>query len=285
MKRLFCVTAVLGAVVALSARESLAQRGDTKGPGGPPRSSAAKAAPRTPATRPPTRTGSHAKVPESKHMPGVMSVNNAGPHATAYGWGGKHPQPFSPTWYAEHPHAWHATHPHADVFVAATAVGLAGWLTTPAPAAVVGPAGGTVSGETSETSAAAPDTTPSAEPPAAADNPAPAAAGNEDNAQWLPLGVFALRSADSVRATRMIQLAVNHDGQLHGSHFDLLSDEVESVEGSVNKSDAQAQWRIGARGKVVFQTPLVELTKPEATILAQVPDGTVGAWKLVQVPK
>lgn len=283
MKKLFCVAVVLGVVVALSAREALAQRGGAKGPGGPPRGGAAKAAPRTPATRPPARPGSHAGVPESKHLPGVMSVNNAGPRATAYGWGGKHPQPFSPTWYAEHPNAWHAAHPHADVFVAATAVGLAGWLATPAPVAVVGSASGTVASGTSEATAAA--ATPTSEAPATADDPIPAAAGSGDDAQWLPLGVFALRSADSVQATRMIQLAISHDGQLRGSHYDLLSDEVESVEGSVDKTTAQAQWRIGARGKVVFQTPLVELTKPEGTILAQFPDGTVGAWKLVQVAK
>jgi len=287
MKRLWCVAAVSGVMIGLAASEALAQpggRGGPKGPGGPPRGGAAHAAPRT---APPTHPSNPPGIRESGRLPGVMTVHNAGnlgSRATAYGWSGAHPQPFSPAWYAEHPNAWQATHPHADLFVAATAVGLAGWLAAPVvPVAVAGSGGGSSAGDTS---GATTTTTPSPEPSAAADNPAQTAtAASSDDTQWMPLGVFALRLADSARATRMIQLAVSHDGLLRGSHYDLLSDEVESIEGAVNKKDLRATWRIGPRGKVEFQTLLGELTKPEATVAAQFPDGTVGAWKLVQIPK
>jgi hypothetical protein len=99
----------------------------------------------------------------------------------------------------------------------------------------------------------------------------------------MPLGVFALKPDGQTRATRLVQLSISREGVVRGSHYDLLSDDVHGIQGAVDKQALRIAFAIGESGKVVFQGPLGELTRPEARVTAYFPDGKTAAWRMVQV--
>jgi hypothetical protein len=280
-----------GLIGVLTANEALAQRGGrgggSRGPGG--LGGAGGAPHRGPAT-PAGNLGLNrtpAKVtPSSK--PATNPVVGSGAAArqlpTAYGWANPAHQPFTPAWYANHPNAWKATHPHADAVLAAGAIGVATWLAVPYPVAVSGTTT-VVSGDTSAVSTTQPTPTTSLDPAASAANLAQlGAADPDDKAQWMDLGSLALKASGEAKATRIVQLSVNRDGLLRGSHYDLLSDQVQTIEGAIDKQTLRAAWKIGHNGKVVFQAPVDELTKPEGNVTAFFPDGSHGTWRTARLP-
>ena len=196
---------------------------------------------------------------------------------TAYNFTPSQYAPFSPGWYAQHPNAWQLTHPYAgEAVVAATAVGLAGWL---AITDVSGSSGGYTSGYTSTT---VDETTPEEAAQEAADLAQSGAAEVPDTTQWKPIGVYAFRSVKNSEATRLLQLAVSPEGIVRGSHYDLISGEVANVSGAVDRNQLRVSWTIGAAGKVVFECSLSELTKPDGQVTAHFPDGQTGAWQISQ---
>jgi hypothetical protein len=83
----------------------------------------------------------------------------------------------------------------------------------------------------------------------------------------------------------VIQLVVNREGVVRGSHYDLLSEAVEEVQGTVDKKELRVAWTIGSSGKVTFQAPLGELTKAEGRVTAQFPDGKQASWRAVRLEK
>ncbi len=195
----------------------------------------------------------------------------------AYSWNSNRPEPFTRAWYAEHPKAWKFTHPHADAFVAVSATALATWLALPyVPGGYSSTTYLSEGGATSQ---------PAAETPPPASDAMPLPAVSEDGTQWMPLGVFALQPASDADATRVIHLFVNRDGTVRGSQFDLVSEDVQTVQGTVNKGSLMATWTIGKGQTMVFEAGLAELTKPEGTVTARFADGRTAPWKAVRVTK
>jgi len=190
------------------------------------------------------------------------------------GWVQSGPEPFSPAWYAEHPNAWQATHPYAAPAAIATTTALAAWLAV--PVVTVGVLG--------EASASDGQATPLEEDTAAQTSLAPPATEEPAaDAGWMTLGTFALRPADQPQATRMIQLAVSREGAIRGSHYDLLSDTAQSIQGAVDKKSQRVWWSIGPRSNVRFEAPLAELAKPQGQWTVRLPNGTSAAWQTIQV--
>ena len=196
---------------------------------------------------------------------------------TAYNFTPSQYAPFSPGWYAQHPNAWQLTHPYAgEAVVAATAVGLAGWL------AVTDAAGSSGGYASSYSSVTVDETTPEEAAQQAVDLAQSGAAEVPDTTQWKPIGVYAFRSVKNSEATRLLQLAVSPEGVVRGSHYDLISGEVAAVSGAVDRNQLRVSWTIGEAGKVVFECSLSELTKPDGQVTAYFPDGQTGAWQISQ---
>lgn len=177
-------------------------------------------------------------------------------------------QPFTPQWYADHPNAWQATHPHADAWAAATVAGATAWLgwgTAPAYSY------GTYYSET-----------PSEEVAAEAD--ALASNGSQEvdqNGEWMNIGTYALAPKGSSEATLMLSLAVDKDGILRGTYYDLLSNSAETIQGAIDKGTRRAAWRVGD-GKVTFQTTLNDLTSDLASVSLQFENGQSALWSLAR---
>lgn len=177
-------------------------------------------------------------------------------------------QPFTPQWYGDHPNAWQYTHPHADAWAVATTAGAAAWLgwdTVPAYGY------GTYYSET-----------PSEEVAAEAD--ALASNGSQEvdeNGEWLNIGTYALAPKGSRDATLMLTLAVDKDGILRGTYFDLISNSAQTIQGAIDKESRRAAWRVG-EGQVTFQTTLNDLTADTAAVSLQFENGQTALWSLAR---
>ncbi len=191
------------------------------------------------------------------------------------------PEPFTPAWYAEHPNAWHATHPHADAWAVASWAAVAGWVGAAAEPVVYNYTGYTtttptvyedaqaVYAEDAEEAAALAETGSQAEEPAEAD--------------WLPLGVFALVPPETGPSNAMLQLTVSKDGLIRGTYYDMLTNTSHDVHGSVDTQTQRAAWRIGASESVVFETGLGNLTIDEAPLVVRFGANEPQRWQMVRM--
>lgn len=196
-------------------------------------------------------------------------------------WSRQNPQPFTPAWYAQHPNVWQATHPHADLFAAVALADLTRWLAVPVVASY--PVASVDVGAVVVTPIESPtDVAPVAtEVPRTSNNPdanqTDPASPAQPEGDWLPLGVFDLKPAGATDASCAVQLAVDRNGNIRGTGYDFLSGQTESVTGTIDKRASTAAWTVG---KVRFQCPMAELTKPEGNIAATGADGRSRAWEL-----
>lgn len=176
-------------------------------------------------------------------------------------------EPFSPSWYLDHPNAWQITHPYADAFVAANALTIGNWLGINAVAATGNDDGDYNGGD---------------------DN----SFDNDDNGQnidlpqgdWLPLGVFALGAVGQSESNTLIQLAVDRQGDLRGTYYDILTNEAQDIRGNVDKSTRTVTFTIGNNSKVTFETGLEQLTEQAAQVNVRFPGGN-WQWQLVKLEK
>jgi hypothetical protein len=163
------------------------------------------------------------------------------------------------------------THPHAKLVVAGGAVSLARWLAVPSVPVATG-------GATVESSAVV---------TATADDAAALAQSGVDRGdaegEWMALGTYAFGPAGRTESTRIVELLISREGVLRGDHVDLITDDVQTVRGAVDKETLRAAWSIGPSGAVVFSAPLGELTRDEATVTAHYPDGTSAPWTALRM--
>jgi hypothetical protein len=182
-------------------------------------------------------------------------------------------EPFSPAWYADHPQAWQYTHPHADAAAVATAAGVTAWL----GAAYYTPA---ESGGTSTTviyqEVPAEETVPQELPAAAVANVAPVPE------EWMTLGTYSLIANPGSPPTLMLQLAVDHRGQVKGVYYDLLTNTTHNVSGTVDRTSQSAQWSLDGNQQLIFTAPLNELLKSAGTVEVKLATGPQ-QWQLVRL--
>ena len=193
--------------------------------------------------------------------------------AATYGIEPGGPEPFSPAWYVEHPSAWQITHPHAgEAAVAVTAIGLASFMAM--QTAVVSTGTTTVV----YASEATPEQTQ-----AAANLAQSGAAPVDAGGNWMAVGVFAFQPIDAPNATRILDLAVNPQGMLRGTHYDLLSEATANITGAVDRNTGKVSWRIGDTGRVVFESDLNQLTQGQGQVRIHFPDGQSGQWNVTRL--
>jgi len=189
-------------------------------------------------------------------------------------------QPFTASWYAQHPNAWQATHPHAGAAAVASTAALAAWVGT----GYYAPASSDGSDTTIVYQAAPEEAAPEASTPGTvAANAAPTATPQPANAEeWLPVGIYALATAKDAPALQMLQLVVDHQGTLRGVYYDSVTDTSHNVVGTLNPSTQVAQWRLESNSQTTFQAPLQELTQPSGNLQVTGPSGP-HLWRIAQV--
>lgn len=185
------------------------------------------------------------------------------------------PEPFTAAWYANHPNAWQYTHPHADAWAVASFAAVTGWVagvsTTPVSynynESVV-----YVDGEPAPT-------TPEEAQQLSQPNTKP-----QSNEAWMPLGVYALVQDDKSQPQMLMQLSVSKSGNIAGSYYNIISDNSQSIAGSIDKQTQKVAWAVGDSKKVVFETDLNSLTQPETPVVLRYEDGATQQMTLVRLP-
>src|SRR5208282_34987 len=66
---------------------------------------------------------------------------------------------------------------------------------------------------------------------------------------------------------KLVQLAVNKEGNIRGNYQDLLADKITPVAGSVDKQTQRVALRIEGNNSLVAETSLYNLTNDEVPVL------------------
>ncbi|MAT70211.1 MAG: hypothetical protein CMJ58_11895 [Planctomycetaceae bacterium] len=112
----------------------------------------------------------------------------------------------------------------------------------------------------------------------------PASQEEQDNAEWMPLGTFAV-SADEkeTEPSRIVQLAVNREGIVSGTLYNTETDDAQTLLGQVDKDTQRVAMRVGESDDVIMETGLYNLTKDEAPVMIHFGLDRVEYWLLVRL--
>lgn len=174
---------------------------------------------------------------------------------------------FTPAWYAMYPQAWRPAKSPADCWQTADVATVNTWLGQPVRASgtTADDAGGVVTaGGTGGDDVAADGLRSVLVLPAGHQN----AVGPTD-ADWLPLGVFAVVSPGSPQssdhAPSYQQLAVDRQGTIKGNFYDAISGTVQPIAGVVDRGTLMASWTVGTNGSR-FTAPVRAFTAEPRTV-------------------
>ena len=115
----------------------------------------------------------------------------------------------------------------------------------------------------------------------AQNNPQPTT--DQANAKWLPLGVFEAIPGGEKSSQMTFQLAVNKDGIVRGNYYNTGDNNVQQVQGAVDKQTQRITWVVADRKNVIFDTGLYNLTKDESTMLVHESPDKTEQWTLVRL--
>ena len=108
-------------------------------------------------------------------------------------------------------------------------------------------------------------------------------APSSDDAQWMPLGVFAMTHGKQNNANLIVQLAVDKQGIIRGNYTAKLTNDTKPIQGSVDKKTQMAAFTIGDNKENVIETGIYNLTKAEAPILVHFGKAKTEQWLLVRL--
>jgi hypothetical protein len=115
-------------------------------------------------------------------------------------------------------------------------------------------------------------------------NLATSAPEEDENAEWLPLGVFAIYSEDKEQEPVMIlQLAVSKQGTMGGTYHNLAIGTTLPINGRVDLETQRAAWTIGDNKSMVMETGVGNLTQNEATLLVHFGTDRTQKWLLARL--
>ena len=108
-------------------------------------------------------------------------------------------------------------------------------------------------------------------------------AKQDDQAEWLPLGVFGMVQGQQTDPTMIFQLAVNHKGIIRGNFYSTITDTTLPVHGAVDKKTQRVAWTMGDNKSTVVDTGLANLTKDEGPALLHFGKDRTEEWLLVRL--
>lgn len=105
----------------------------------------------------------------------------------------------------------------------------------------------------------------------------------EEDAEWMPMGVFGVvhNEGDDIEVT--VQLALAKDGTIGGTYRNTAIDVTLPLAGAVDESTQRAAWKIGDEDAVVMETGLENLAKDKSTVLLHFDNGVTETWQLIRI--
>jgi hypothetical protein len=107
----------------------------------------------------------------------------------------------------------------------------------------------------------------------------------DDQADWLSLGVFGMVQGQQTDPTMIFQLAVNHQGIVRGNFYNTVTDATLPVHGAVDKKTQRVAWTMGDNKTTVIDTGLSNLTQDQGSALVHFGKDRTQEWLLVRLNK
>src|SRR5262249_52845559 len=114
--------------------------------------------------------------------------------------------------------------------------------------------------------------------------PPPPDQATADQAQWMPLGTFAVSSGESdTQPQRILQLAVDKNGIVSGTLYNQQTDRAITVQGRVDRETQRVALRFGDSQDVIAETGLYDLTQNEVPLLVHFGANKVENYLLIRL--
>ena len=88
-----------------------------------------------------------------------------------------------------------------------------------------------------------------------------------EQAEWMPLGTFAMVREKDTEPIMYLQLAVSKEGIITGTYSNTTSNSVQPVEGHVDQESQRAAWWIGDKRDNILETGIYNLTQDQTPLL------------------
>ena len=110
-----------------------------------------------------------------------------------------------------------------------------------------------------------------------------APAVEEEQVEWLPLGVFALTHEERGEPDMFLQLAVSKEGIIAGTYSNVITDTALPVEGMVDQKTQRAAWTIGDNENIAMETGIYNLTEDQTTVLVHFGPEQTQQWLMARL--
>lgn len=112
----------------------------------------------------------------------------------------------------------------------------------------------------------------------------PASEQEAEDADWMPLGTFAVSSNQKeAQPTRVVQLAINKQAVISGTLYNESTDQATTILGQADKETQRVALRVGESEDIVLETGLYNLTQDEAPVMVHFGPDRVENWLLVRL--
>jgi hypothetical protein len=116
----------------------------------------------------------------------------------------------------------------------------------------------------------------------AAPVPAPVAEGQQ--AEWLPLGVWAFTQEREGDAVMFFQMSVDKNGIVGGAFKNVLTGVEQPIVGKLDRTTQRVAWHVGEITETVYDTYLPNLTDDVASVFVHLGNSQTQTWLLVRLP-
>lgn len=106
------------------------------------------------------------------------------------------------------------------------------------------------------------------------------------NAEWMPLGVFALTpdgQASGPDPTLFLQLAISKEGVIAGTLNNSATNQTQTIEGMADQKSQRCAWTVAGRSRPIMETGIINLTQDTAPALVHFADGQTQQWLMVRL--
>ena len=107
-----------------------------------------------------------------------------------------------------------------------------------------------------------------------------------ENAEWMPLGVFAITpddQADGPDPTLFLQLAISREGIIAGTLHNTATGTTQTIEGAADKQSQRCAWNVVGKSRPIMETGISNLTQDTAPALIHFADGQTQQVLLVRL--
>ncbi len=109
-----------------------------------------------------------------------------------------------------------------------------------------------------------------------------------EQAEWMPLGVFALTQdgqASGPDPTLFLQLAISKEGAISGTLNNTMTDQTQTIDGMADKQSQRCAWTVQGQTRPIMETGIANLTEDSAPALVHFADSQTQQWLMVRLPE